>query len=97
MTTGNCAAIILAAGMGTRMKSDLPKVLHPVANRPMVAHILSALDDPNGDGDTSDSVTDDTLIIFQADNGGPGGKNNVELDANAGNVEVCLGHVLSAP
>lgn len=44
MTTGTCAAIILAAGMGTRMKSDLPKVLHPVANRPMVSHILSALD-----------------------------------------------------
>ena len=44
MTTDKCAAILLAAGMGTRMKSDLPKVLHPVANRPMVSHILSALD-----------------------------------------------------
>ena len=37
------AAIVLAAGKGTRMKSDLPKVLHPVANRPMVSHLLDAL------------------------------------------------------
>ena len=43
MTTGACAAIVLAAGMGTRMKSDLPKVLHRVANRPMISHLLDAL------------------------------------------------------
>ncbi len=43
MTSGACAAIILAAGMGTRMKSALPKVLHPVANRPMISHILTTL------------------------------------------------------
>ena len=32
--------VILAAGQGTRMKSSLPKVLHPVAGRPMVEHVL---------------------------------------------------------
>jgi len=32
--------IILAAGDGTRMKSRLPKVLHPVGGRPMLAHVL---------------------------------------------------------
>jgi bifunctional UDP-N-acetylglucosamine pyrophosphorylase/glucosamine-1-phosphate N-acetyltransferase len=32
--------VILAAGQGTRMKSQLPKVLHPVAGRPMVEHVL---------------------------------------------------------
>jgi bifunctional UDP-N-acetylglucosamine pyrophosphorylase/glucosamine-1-phosphate N-acetyltransferase len=32
--------VILAAGMGKRMYSDLPKVLHPVAGRPMIAHVL---------------------------------------------------------
>ncbi|WP_417520172.1 bifunctional UDP-N-acetylglucosamine diphosphorylase/glucosamine-1-phosphate N-acetyltransferase GlmU [Minwuia sp.] len=37
------AAVILAAGMGTRMKSALPKVLHPVAGRPMIQHIQAAL------------------------------------------------------
>jgi len=36
-------AIVLAAGKGTRMKSDLPKVLIPVAGRPMIDHVLDAL------------------------------------------------------
>ncbi|MDZ7783354.1 MAG: bifunctional UDP-N-acetylglucosamine diphosphorylase/glucosamine-1-phosphate N-acetyltransferase GlmU [Halioglobus sp.] len=34
--------VILAAGQGTRMKSDLPKVLHPVAGRPLLEHVVSA-------------------------------------------------------
>lgn len=32
--------VILAAGMGKRMHSDLPKVLHPLAGRPLLAHVL---------------------------------------------------------
>ncbi len=36
-------AIVLAAGKGTRMKSDLPKVLFPVCGRPMVEFVLEAL------------------------------------------------------
>ncbi|NQW54088.1 MAG: bifunctional UDP-N-acetylglucosamine diphosphorylase/glucosamine-1-phosphate N-acetyltransferase GlmU [Rhodospirillales bacterium] len=35
------AVVVLAAGAGTRMKSALPKVLHPLANRPMLAHVLA--------------------------------------------------------
>jgi len=34
------AAVILAAGQGTRMKSTLPKVLHEVAGQPMLAHVI---------------------------------------------------------
>lgn len=47
-------------------------------------NILAALEDPNGDGNTSDSVADNTLVIFQSDNGGPGGMNNTQFDANGG-------------
>jgi bifunctional UDP-N-acetylglucosamine pyrophosphorylase/glucosamine-1-phosphate N-acetyltransferase len=36
------AVVILAAGQGTRMKSKLPKVLHPVAGRAMLHHVLDA-------------------------------------------------------
>ena len=39
MTERSCLSIILAAGEGTRMKSALPKVLHPIAGLPMVAHV----------------------------------------------------------
>lgn len=35
-------AVILAAGKGTRMKSSLPKVLHPVGGRPMILHCIDA-------------------------------------------------------
>jgi bifunctional UDP-N-acetylglucosamine pyrophosphorylase/glucosamine-1-phosphate N-acetyltransferase len=38
------AAVILAAGKGTRMKSDLHKVLHPIAGRPMIEHLLESVE-----------------------------------------------------
>lgn len=38
-----CLAVILAAGDSTRMKSSKSKVLHPVANRPMIAHVVDAV------------------------------------------------------
>lgn len=38
----SCLAIILAAGEGTRMKSSLPKVLHPVGGLAMAAHVMAA-------------------------------------------------------
>jgi bifunctional UDP-N-acetylglucosamine pyrophosphorylase/glucosamine-1-phosphate N-acetyltransferase len=43
MTDTPLAAIILAAGKGTRMKSALHKVLHPIAGRPMLAHLTDAV------------------------------------------------------
>ena len=39
------AIVTLAAGKGTRMKSDLHKVLHPIAGRPMIEHLLASADE----------------------------------------------------
>jgi bifunctional UDP-N-acetylglucosamine pyrophosphorylase/glucosamine-1-phosphate N-acetyltransferase len=43
MTQPSAAAIVLAAGLGTRMRSDRPKVLHAVAGRSMIGHVAAAL------------------------------------------------------
>lgn len=53
-TTGNgrVAVVILAAGQGTRMKSALPKVLHPIGGRSLIAHVL----------DTAAGLTPETVI-----------------------------------
>lgn len=42
MTESPLAIVVLAAGKGTRMKSALPKVLHPVGGVPMLTHVLTA-------------------------------------------------------
>src|SRR5690606_31927371 len=42
-------AVILAAGQGTRMRSQLPKVMHPVGNRPLLGHVLAAVEAANID------------------------------------------------
>ena len=46
MTGRTSLTIVLAAGEGTRMRSSLPKVLHPVAGQSLLAHVLRAA--PNG-------------------------------------------------
>ncbi len=38
----NIDVVVLAAGQGSRMKSDLPKVLHPIAGKAMLAHVLDS-------------------------------------------------------
>ncbi len=43
MTHRPAAAVVLAAGLGTRMKSTRPKVMHPLAGRPMIGHLLATL------------------------------------------------------
>jgi bifunctional UDP-N-acetylglucosamine pyrophosphorylase/glucosamine-1-phosphate N-acetyltransferase len=43
MTVRSCLAIVLAAGEGTRMRSALPKVLHAIAGRSLLAHLLRAV------------------------------------------------------
>src|SRR5580704_17394696 len=43
MTDSQAVALVLAAGKGTRMKSALPKVLHPVAGRSMLGRVLDVV------------------------------------------------------
>ncbi len=43
------AAIVLAAGQGTRMRSRVPKVIHPLAGRPMIDHVLRIVAAANAD------------------------------------------------
>jgi bifunctional UDP-N-acetylglucosamine pyrophosphorylase / glucosamine-1-phosphate N-acetyltransferase len=48
MTDRTSLTVVLAAGEGTRMRSALPKVLHPIAGQPLLAHVLEAA--PHGAG-----------------------------------------------
>ncbi len=50
VSTGRTAAIVLAAGLGTRMRSSRPKVLHHLCGRPMLAYVLEAWAD-SGEGE----------------------------------------------
>jgi bifunctional UDP-N-acetylglucosamine pyrophosphorylase/glucosamine-1-phosphate N-acetyltransferase len=43
MTENPLLVLVLAAGKGVRMRSDLPKVLHPIAGRSMLAHVLATV------------------------------------------------------
>ncbi len=44
----SCLAIVLAAGEGTRMRSSIPKVLHAIGGRTLIAHVLSAAAEAGG-------------------------------------------------
>jgi bifunctional UDP-N-acetylglucosamine pyrophosphorylase / glucosamine-1-phosphate N-acetyltransferase len=44
MSDRTCLAIVLAAGEGTRMQSQMPKSLHPLAGRSLLAHVIKAAD-----------------------------------------------------
>ena len=49
MPKRTCLAIVLAAGEGTRMRSAMPKVMHPVAGLPMLGHVLAAAEAERAD------------------------------------------------
>jgi bifunctional UDP-N-acetylglucosamine pyrophosphorylase/glucosamine-1-phosphate N-acetyltransferase len=49
------SAIVLAAGLGTRMRSKLPKVMHKIAGQPLVNHVTDAL--------SKAGITDLTVVI----------------------------------
>ena len=46
MNARSSLTVVLAAGEGTRMRSSLPKVLHPVASQSLLAHVLGAAPQP---------------------------------------------------
>src|ERR671925_638401 len=47
-----CLAVVLAAGEGTRMRSQRPKVLHEIAGRSLLAHVLDAVREAGGTAGT---------------------------------------------
>jgi len=55
MTDKKCIAVVLAAGEGTRMKSDMSKVLHSLAGRSMLGHVLHTLHEAD--------ITDISVVI----------------------------------
>ena len=69
MTSRSLLTVILAAGKGTRMKSAMPKVLHGVAGRSMLAHVMALAKYVGGDklavviGPEMDNVRKEVLKI----------------------------------
>ncbi len=92
--------VILAAGQGTRMKSALPKVLHPLAGRPMVRFVLEAacaLEPANlvvvvgyGAEQVRRAVGDDVLYVTQTEQLGTGHAVCQAEAASAGRAEQVL-------
>ena len=85
MSKQNTAVVVLAAGLGTRMKSVMPKVLHPIAGRAMILQLLDSLTDIDPDqivlvlGPGMESVSDAVAsagysfeIVIQKDRLGTG-------------------------
>lgn len=99
------AVIILAAGKGTRMKSNLPKVLHKIAGVPMIGHIIQTAEHigakkiitviaPDMDDVAAVAVPHDTVIQAQQLGTGHAIKTAVEKLGNFnGDVVVMLGDV----
>ena len=90
MTDTALAIVVLAAGKGTRMRSDLPKVMHPLAGRPMIAHLLDTAAELSPEkivvvvGPDMDLVRDAVAphpTCVQADRNGTGGAVKAARDA----------------
>jgi bifunctional UDP-N-acetylglucosamine pyrophosphorylase/glucosamine-1-phosphate N-acetyltransferase len=96
-------AIVLAAGEGTRMKSQLPKVLHSIAGRSLLGHVLNALSAINpesvrvvvGSGREMveahlAQIAPDAIAIFQAERNGTGHAVQIALEGIKGNGQVLI-------
>lgn len=104
------AAIVLAAGQGTRMRSRIPKVLHPLAGQPMIDHVLIALREAGVDkpvvvtGHGADAVEsalgDGAVAVRQEPQRGTADAVRIGLqaaDADARHVLVTMGDVPLQP
>ena len=93
-------AIVLAAGQGTRMRSTLPKVLHPIAGRPMLGLVLDSLGEAGFPAPTvvvgrdaqrvRDTIGDRARYVEQAEQRGTGDTARVGLDSLAPAVSRIL-------
>jgi bifunctional UDP-N-acetylglucosamine pyrophosphorylase/glucosamine-1-phosphate N-acetyltransferase len=93
-------AVVLAAGLGTRMKSALPKVLHPVCGRPMIEYVLDAAVAATGSRPlvvvspateaVRDAVADRADIALQSEPRGTGDALRAAVEALDGDVEEVL-------
>lgn len=104
MSSRPLAGIILAAGKGTRMVSDLPKCLHPVCGEPMIQHVIKALNGAgfeqkvvvvgHGAETVVEAVGEQVSYVHQEVLDGTGGAVRVALDSLAsfdGDVLVLAG------
>ena len=88
-TAGGTTALIMAAGQGTRMKSSLPKVMHPVCGRPMIAWPVIAASAAgisriaviiSPGSDLGDTLPDGVETVVQAQADGTGGAVRAALE-----------------
>ena len=96
--TGRTAAIVLAAGLGTRMHSRLPKVLHNLCGRPMLAYALDAWADIGLD----ESVAPPIVVYSPAtaamrDVGLPGGPRFALQDVPRGTADAVRAGLAALP
>ncbi len=106
---GKLACIVLAAGMGTRMKSARPKVLHAIAGRTLLGHVLNVANqmeaakvcvvagpDMDDVADEARSYIDDVLVAVQSERLGTGHAAKMakdQLKGFTGTVLVLYGDV----
>ncbi len=62
--SGRTAAVVLAAGLGTRMRSRTPKILHPLCGRPMLAYVLDAWDEALGSLDGTGARLAAPVVVY---------------------------------
>lgn len=74
-------AAIAKLGHGFKKNREIQAAMQLALDR-NIGKILDALDDPNGDGDTADSIRDNTLIFFINDNGGDSHDSNPNYSSN---------------